>query len=325
MSKLKKKQTWTSLEHQIYSQLKALELLKKNFLLSVSGGADSMALFEVFSSLLPAEQLKVFYFHHGDNENSKHRNLALEFVQSRAQIKNIHFEFVRLESLLPKEDLQTFLSESFNESRMRKFRLQALGLILKKGESQVVATGHHEMDLLETRVLRMIRGTGPQGLPAMRPFNGLYYRPFLKLSPEELKSYLRAKKLSWLEDPSNLDVKYFRNWLRQKWLPQLELVRPGSIHRWSQSLELISQGTDQSSVLVPDGHALSRAYYLTLNQNERSLLLAKWLYKLNQTHYTQAHILEIIKQLDKSQNSFTFKIAGLVFVVNAQQIGLKIP
>jgi len=317
-SKLKTKKVWTALEHQIFQRMKNLEILNKKILLMVSGGADSVAAFHVLSRLLPPENLIVFHFHHGRNENSEFRDQALGFVEQLSKSKGVLFvsEFLDVEPV-------KFNDLKKDEATLRKLRLKALKKVHGQCKTDVIVTGHHEMDLLETRLMRMIRGTGPQGLVAMKEFNGLYYRPFLQTSPQVLKEYLISQKQNWIEDPSNKDTRYFRNWLRQKWLPALEKKRPGSVHRWSQSLELLSQKTDQSLVQIPGSNTLSRAYYLSLTRDERALLLAKWFYSMNQTHYTQAHIQEIIKQLDKVQNVFTFYVAGLVFEVNAGQITVK--
>ena len=75
---------------------------------------------------------------------------------------------------------------------------------------------HHLDDQIETVFMRMLRGTGIRGLCAMSVTNGRYIRPLLKYSREDIESYIAANGLKFVDDESNLDTAYTRNFLRQQ-------------------------------------------------------------------------------------------------------------
>ena len=85
---------------------------------------------------------------------------------------------------------------------------------------QWVLTAHHQLDQLETLLLRVERGTGLQGLQGIHFQRDRVIRPFLNRSPGELREYALGENLSWREDASNTDINIPRNWHRHKYIPQ---------------------------------------------------------------------------------------------------------
>ena len=105
------------------------------------------------------------------------------------------------------------------------------GLLVKHLESEeILVTGHHEDDQLETVLLQLFRGSGLAGLAAMPDLaqfaRGQLARPLLPWSREQLVAWARAKDLTWIEDDTNEDQSLDRNYLRRTVLP---LIR----NRWS--------------------------------------------------------------------------------------------
>ena len=109
------------------------------------------------------------------------------------------------------------------EDLARVARYQAFEATLGGGDLLLLA--HHLDDQAETLLLRLLRGAGVTGLAAMPVRRALgageLYRPLLSTSRAELEAYAVAQDLSWVDDPSNLDTHYRRNFLRQQVLPQL--------------------------------------------------------------------------------------------------------
>ncbi len=99
------------------------------------------------------------------------------------------------------------------------------------GEDEVLLTAHHRDDQAETLLLQLLRGGGVHGLAAMpqsRHFGrGMLARPLLDQPREALRCYAEEEKLSWIEDPSNFDTGFERNYLRHTLLPQLAERREG--------------------------------------------------------------------------------------------------
>jgi tRNA(Ile)-lysidine synthase len=116
------------------------------------------------------------------------------------------------------------------EAAARKARYAAFERALK--ESEMLVTAHHRDDQAETFLLRALRGSGPDGLAAMRPWRKFaaswHWRPLLERPRSELLAYANQHGLAWLEDPSNEDLHHDRNFLRQRILPLLR-------ERWPQA------------------------------------------------------------------------------------------
>jgi tRNA(Ile)-lysidine synthase TilS/MesJ len=83
-----------------------------------------------------------------------------------------------------------------------------------------IITAQHRDDVIETLILNVLRGTGRRGLSPMAEEAGVI-RPLLGIGKSELVEYARGRGLKWIEDPTNQDLRYRRNWVRHKLLPEL--------------------------------------------------------------------------------------------------------
>ena len=115
------------------------------------------------------------------------------------------------------------------EAAARAARHAAFETHLREGEWLTLA--HHRDDQAETFLLRALRGSGPDGLSAMRPWRrfgaGCLWRPLLGLPRDTLMAYAEANELAWIEDPSNTSSVFDRNYLRNNVMPMLQ-------KRWPQ-------------------------------------------------------------------------------------------
>lgn len=263
-----------------------------------------MALLNIMKDL--PVRVVVFHAHHGPGSNLEFRDQSAQFVSEFCVQHKISLHLVKSQQELK------------SEKEFRDFRKTEIQKWLQGYPESYVMTAHHAEDLLETRLIRLIRGTGPQGLQSMSVKKGFVVRPFLELSKSELKNYLQANSLKWMEDPSNQSSRYLRNWLRNKWLPQLEKKRPGSLKRMAASLETL---IPQQKVF--DQEFLSRSEYLSLNSKEQLQALASMLKSQGLFNYTQGQLREIQKRLDNQQKRLTFITAGAEWVVNAERISFK--
>ncbi len=109
------------------------------------------------------------------------------------------------------------------EAAARDARYHAFAEVLADGD--VLLLAHHLDDQAETLLLRLLRGAGVAGLAAMpggRPLGaGELFRPLLGIPRAKLEAYAEEYQLSWIEDPSNTDTHYRRNFLRQRVMPLL--------------------------------------------------------------------------------------------------------
>lgn len=313
------------LEHHVWKLIKHHSLQEKKILVALSGGVDSVALLCVLMKIHRKELLGACYFHHGEDANQEYRKAAQIFCKKLCAKWDIQFYSVAAP-----------VTSSFSlksEEKYRELRYSALGQVMGEGGFSLLSTAHHRDDLLETRLLRLIRGTGAQGIQAMHILKDNIFRPFLEITKEELKSYLREEKVPVFQDPSNKSLDPLRNWVRRRWLKELEKRSPGAVAAMARSLEIIAQEVEEiEDVRWVDllecnesykTRGLSRSFYLTLSPFEQKRLLAQYLYSLGKRDFSQSHLEEIQKRLDNSQKVITFKVCGCLWEINAGQIKVQ--
>lgn len=141
------------------------------------------------------------------------------------------------------------------EAAARDARHAAFAATLADGD--VLALGHHRDDQAETFLLRALRGSGPGGLGSMRrwsPLGGVRrWRPWLDIPRADLLAYAQATGLAWLEDPSNADTAFDRNFLRERVLPLLRERWPQADGAFTRSAGLLADAEG----LLGDGDALA--------------------------------------------------------------------
>jgi tRNA(Ile)-lysidine synthase len=138
------------------------------------------------------------------------------------------------------------------EALARDRRYQALASLMQAGD--VLLTAQHQDDQAETLLLQLLRGSGPAGLAAMpqlcRFGPGWLARPLLEISRAELVNYAKEYRLRWVEDPSNRDLRYDRNYLREQVMPLL-------LQRWPAATATIARAARLSGELQALADALA--------------------------------------------------------------------
>ena len=292
-------------EHRILKQLRRLPHRPKRWLLAISGGLDSMVLAEFclrWRRGLDCE-LGVAHVHHGLSgslSQGQYRDKAQLHVRDWALEKGIGFFSNEAENI-----------ELTSEGELRAYREEHLNRWLKEHAFNCIVYAHHRDDLVETRLLRLIRGTGRQGLSAMLPVKQLKLRPLLSVSRLEIRAYAMVCSLSWIEDPSNQDASSLRNWIRNSWLPALEARQPGATNALARSLALLSTPPKRKCVDVHVG--LRRDLIKASSFPEQERMVAEYLHALGFDGYAQTHIHEILKRIDTRRKNLTFKMLGADF------------
>ncbi len=285
-------------------------------LVAVSGGRDSVVLIYALARLKARLHLDlaIAHIHHGPSAKTV-RDRAQKFVTGLAN--SLDLEILTETARVPLK----------SESQLREFRYHCLRRWQAEHGFNFIVLAHHADDLLETRLIRLIRGTGPQGLQGMSLQVGHLLRPLLAESADELRHYAELRKLMWLDDPSNLQLGFLRNWIRGFWLPELELKRPGAKNNLARSLEHLVQavGRDADIELPLASDGLDRAAFARLDAQAQRALLAKYLRHAQVRGFTTAHLDEIRKRLKTERKSFVFSLLRHEWTVNAQQIKLQRP
>ena len=209
------------------------------------------------------------------------------------------------------------------EEALREFRLRMLEKIRGTEKFDRIAFAHHADDLLETRLIRLVRGTGLQGLRAMTLLTDQTVRPFLEESRATLEEYARFRNCEWVSDPTNESSEPLRNFIRREWLPALEAKRPGASRAIARSFESM---VDSANALLEDasenvaGNFVSRPLYNSLSITQRRQAIATLLQNLGVRSFGSSHIDEIRKRIEVPQKVIRFRVLKLDWEINAEQI-----
>lgn len=310
---------WSAFDHQVWQSLLRCGLQDAQmFYLAVSGGIDSMVLAHTFSKILSVEKLKILHFHHGDTEQielGSYRDEAMQMLQQYSAAKNIQM-------IVQKSEV-TLKSENDMRNARRAFLMKE---ILPGG---VLVTAHHLDDRLETMLLKLLRGVGADRFNSFVEWDSKVFRPLLFAPKVELLRYAREESLTWLEDPSNQQDYYLRNWLRQNWLQDLEATYPGGVKNLARSLFKLADRLNEQPqfelvcLKTESGHGINRTWYNSLSKSDQNRAIFLLLKQVGIEQVTQGQIEEIRKRLDKNQKEYIFKLLGRKWVINALQIMLE--
>ncbi|MBW3514695.1 tRNA lysidine(34) synthetase TilS [Shewanella sp. NKUCC01_JLK] len=203
--------------------------------LAYSGGVDSEVLafgLSQFARQHPEFNYQLVYVHHGLSDNAE---AWAQHCLERGQYYDLP---VTVERVAVNRGPRLSL-----EAEARKVRYQAIERHLS--ENDVLLTAHHEDDQLETILLALKRGQGPKGLAAMGQVQALaqgkQLRPLLDISREQIEAYAKQQGLVHIEDESNQDDKYDRNFLRLEIIPRLKARWPSIATTASRSAALCAE------------------------------------------------------------------------------------
>ncbi|MEQ1629178.1 MAG: tRNA lysidine(34) synthetase TilS [Gallionella sp.] len=182
-----------------------------SILIAYSGGVDSVVLLHLLHHLAHRNswQLSALHVHHGISPDAE---VWAEFCEQRCAAYNISFHLERVDI--------TPLREQGIEAAARHLRYQAFA----KHHCDFLALAHHADDQAETLMLQLLRGSGVRGVSAMPMLaeRGVHWlRPLLDCTRAEIVEYAQTHHLTWIEDASNADDAYPRNFLRHKVFPVL--------------------------------------------------------------------------------------------------------
>jgi tRNA(Ile)-lysidine synthase len=194
---------------QSYLDKKDSYLVGKNIVLALSGGIDSIVLLHYLNKNYH-NNLKVIHCNHN---LSKHCDKWSLFCKDLCKNINVEYKNINI-SITGKSNI---------EQRLRQKRYQALACNLK--DNDILCTAHHQNDQAETLLIQLFRGGGLNGLAAMPKIKklgkGFHYRPLLDVKKEVINNYANLNKLKWVEDDSNENINFRRNFIRLKIIPEL--------------------------------------------------------------------------------------------------------
>ena len=293
------------------SFLENLEYLSKHseLLLGLSGGLDSSVLLYLLAKMQVKFKfnLKAIYVHHGLNSSSDD---WLKFCSEKCKSLNIHFY---------NEKIKVNRNSALGlEGEARKLRYEAI----VKRQKGIVVLGHHQNDQAETLLLQLLRGSGLKGLSAMSEFDlkRNFWRPMLNIKRHTLEVYAKKYGIKYIEDESNQDEQFDRNFIRQKVLPLIQSRYPASIETICRSASNIAEGYNLNNLFAIDDskvHMSVDGKYLSIDGLKklpklRAINLIRWWLSLgNLLMPSKKNMDELYRQLKdiKKDSALNLKIS----------------
>jgi len=221
-----------------------LKLVNKNheYVLALSGGVDSAVLASIFKDL-DLSYRTIFV-----NHNQKDSNLLQKSAEEIAKnLKTNH------------ENIISDLEENASETKMREKRYGLLLDNLKKKE--ILVTGHHKDDKVETFLINLFRGTRLKGLTSIKAENDNLLRPLINIKKSEIEDYAIRNNIVFTEDTTNQNNEISRNWIRNKLIPEVDERFPGQINKKISNLILEIEMLLESKVEVKKYIKFAKGYF----------------------------------------------------------------
>lgn len=267
-----------------------------SLLLGLSGGVDSVVLLHLLAQLSPrfSWHLSALHVHHGISPLAD--SWAAFCVDLCAKYA-IPLQVERVD-ITPLRTLGI-------EAAARQLRHAALA----RQKTDFIALAHHRDDQAETLLLQLLRGAGVRGASAMPVLthgksSPSLLRPLLDLERSALEAYAREHGLHWVEDDSNKDVSYPRNFLRHKVMPVLEQRFPAyrttlarSARHFAEAAELLDELAAQDAAGAISGERLSVAVLRQLSSARGKNLLRYFLAARAAPIPDSTRLTEMLRQL----------------------------
>jgi tRNA(Ile)-lysidine synthase len=186
---------------------------KSKIIIGVSGGPDSVCLLDFFYGLKKKYNFELQIAHVNYGLREKDSDDDEKFVRKLGLKYEIKVNVLKPDKPLYKGNL---------ENSLRNARYDFFEKLRSQEKYDLIAVAHNQDDQAETVLMRMLRGTGLNGLGAMKPKNGNIIRPLLKTSKKDILLYLKEKKLHFRIDKTNNERIFTRNKIRHELFPLLE-------------------------------------------------------------------------------------------------------
>lgn len=205
----------------------------QHIVVTFSGGIDSTVLLGACAARLRDSpqigKLSALHVHHGI---SPHADRWEAFCRDSCSRLDVPFTSVRV-------DVERASHDGL-EAAARRVR----HAVFAAAEGDWLLLAQHRDDQAETLLFNLLRGAGVTGAAAMRERNGRLLRPLLSIGREEIEIYARRHGLEWIEDESNADTRYSRNFLRRKIMPELQGRFPAATRTLAAAASRFAEARD---------------------------------------------------------------------------------
>lgn len=229
-----------------YSKQQRLFTAGTRLLLAVSGGIDSMVMAFLFREAGTDHAIAHcnFSLRGGESDSDE------KFVISYAKKRNI-------ECFTTSFDTLGYAASKHISVQMaaRELRYNWFDTLIEREGFDAVAVAHNLNDNIETFFINLIRGTGLNGLTGMSPRHNNIIRPLLFATRSDIDAFARDKKIKFREDSSNAEIKYTRNRIRIRVLPEIEKVNPNSMAAITETMSHLNSSAELLDIYIEQLHS----------------------------------------------------------------------
>lgn len=304
------------MKNNFIKNLKNFDIDSSRILLAISGGKDSMVMLDLFNCFKDELKLNlvVCHFNHSLRENADNDE---KFVKSQCKKYGLKF-------YSKKEDVLLFSNENklSTEEGARFLRYKFFDEIKRTENLDYIATAHNKNDLAETVIMRILRGTGINGLIGIQSERGDLIRPILDFSRDEIERYIEENKIPFVEDETNFEDMYLRNKIRLNLFPMLK----------NEYNPKIIDALSRLSNIAFDYSSISREYIASKEGilwefSEGKILVDVKKLKLQSKSFRNIMYREFFEFVSKDPDGINFKIIeeidNLIFAKTGKYIEIK--
>ena len=190
-----------------------IENEKPHFLLAVSGGIDSMVLLKFFQKNNESYKFSVAHVNHNYHSDAK----KMEYL--------VQDQCAKMNNDLVVENIFLKGVNSNIESNFRKMRYTKLEEIRTEIKADFILTAHHADDQVETILMKIMNSSGFDGLQGLRKLRQNIIRPMYNISKSDINDYASLNNVKYIDDPTNSDNTFTRNFLRMNVIPELKKIK----------------------------------------------------------------------------------------------------
>ena len=278
-------------------------------IVACSGGPDSMCLIDLVTQIKEEKNIKIICAHVNHKVRLESDNEAL-MVERYCKKNKIIFELL---------EINEYKVKKFNEEDARRRRYKYFEMLIKKYNAKYLLTAHHGDDLIETILMRIVRGSNLSGYVGIKKINEnkeyTILRPFLTTTKENIICYNKNTKIEYAIDKSNESLKHTRNRFRKRMLPFLKEENK-DVHlkflKFSEELnsyqQFVEEYIKEKKIIDDDqiviNNILNESDFIKRKSIE---LIIKEIQKREFFEISDNQVKEILKIINKSNKSIDLK------------------
>lgn len=271
-----------------------------SFTIALSGGIDSIVLLDIFHRISQRKAIKLQAIHVNHNISANAPHWA-EFCKTICQNYGVPLDIYSTQVVK--------ISGKGLENSARKARYHAFF----ENESDVIVLAHHQNDQIETMLSQIMRGSSIANCAGMmvvsKKKDKLFWRPLLELTKHEIQEYAVQNNLKNIEDESNQDNQYLRNFIRNDIMPRLEEHDPNIstkliqfTHTLQSAALLMNDLAEIDLLKYSDNNKIHKHNFLELSTSRQLNLLNYFILQNNLPLVSQKQLSEFCRQLQSKQH-----------------------